>query len=193
MSVITNFKKRTAIKAQQEKASVEIKLTQQSPSQDAESTALMLLAKLLNVTEEYAIDEATKYVESNIKFFDVDHASGKDKTVTAEVEIADKGNVTTITETTDINTDLDEFEAVKDTLVADIESAASNVESSAESVEVSAEKASDVADNLAYTADDITAVTDELKEVAAEIKKPSVAQKSSSSKKVSEPKNSSNK
>lgn len=198
MSVITNFKKRTAIKAQQQKDSVESKITQQSLSQDAEPTALMLLAKLLNVAEEIAIDEATKYVESNIQYFvGVDHASGKDKTVTAIVDTDGKGNVTTITETTDTNTDVDEFEAVKGELVADIEnsadavqSAASNVESSADSVEASAQSVENSASDLAYTADDINNATNELKEVASEIKKPSAAPKSSSSKKNNEPKNS---
>lgn len=193
MSVIQNFKNRQLQKAQKEQNSVKEKLAQQLSNQDVEATALMLLATLLNVAEEHAIDVATKYVESEINYFAVDHAEGKDKTVTANVEKDDAGNVTSITEITSIDTDVDELEAVKDELVADIENSADALQSAASNVESSAEKASDVADNLAYTADDISTATDELKEAAAEIKKPSAVQKSSSLKKTNEQKNSSNK
>lgn len=197
MSVISNFKKRQEIKAKLAKNTVETKLSEQQEKPEQEKTALILLAKLLNVSEEIAIDEATKYVESNIQYFGVDHSDGEDKMVTAEVEIDDEGNVTTITEITAIDSSVDEFEAVKDELVTDIEnsanavqSAASNVESSAGSVETSAQNVDNSASDLAYTVDDINSATDQLKEATEEIKKPLAVQKFSSSKKANNPKNS---
>jgi hypothetical protein len=195
MSVIQNFKKRNQQKAQQEKASIVEKLADKTASEKAENTALSLLASLLNVPQEHAISEATKYVEQNIQFYEVafDPTSGKDQSVTAEIEINDKGDITQITE-------VEEFQAVKDELAADLESsadvvqnAASDLESSAVSVENSAEKVTDAANNLAYSADDITSATDALNEATAEIKKPSEEQKSSNGKKTTEPKTSSKK
>jgi hypothetical protein len=193
MSVIQNFKKRQEQKVQQEKTSVVEKLAEKTVSEQAENTALSLLASLLNVPQEHAISEATKYVEQNIQFYAVDVAESKDQSVTAEIEIKDKGDITQITE-------VEEFQAVKDELAADLESsadvvqnAASDLESSAVSVENSAEKVTDAANNLAYSADDITSATDALNEATAEIKKPSEEQKSSNGKKTTEPKNSSKK
>lgn len=195
MSVIQNFKRRQLQKAQQEKGSVVEKLAEKTDSEKAENTALSLLASLLNVPQEHAISEATKYVDQNIQFYEVafDPAEGKDRSVKAEIEINDKGDITQITE-------VEEFQAVKDELTADldnsadnVQSAASDLESSATSVENSAEKVSDAASELAYTADDISNVTDALTEATAEIKKPSEVQKSSSGKKTTEQNNSSKK
>jgi uncharacterized protein YaaQ len=193
MSVIQNFKNRQLQKAQQEKGRVVEKLAEKTASEKAENTALSLLASLLNVPQEHAISEATKYVEQNIQFYAVDVAEGKDQSVTAKIEKNDKGDITQITE-------VEEFQAVKDELAADLENntdvvqtAVSDLESSAASVENSAEKVTDAANDLAYTADDITSATDALNEATAEIKKPSEEQKSSNGKKTTEPKNSSKK
>jgi len=203
MSVITNFKKRQQFKAQKEQASVKEKLAQQPQSEESETTALTLLAQLLNVSEEKAINEATKYVESNINYFGVDPATGEDRSALVEVTKDDNGNITHV-EGTDIKTAIDESTAdlaeqtaelaTELSTTADaVQSASSDVEGAASDVEGAAEKVSDSASDLAYTAEDINAATDELKEVAAEIKKPSAAQKSTSSKKANAQKNSSKK
>ncbi len=141
-----------------------------------QNTALALLAKLLNVDEENAISTATKYVENNINYFSSDIPDNKP------------------------DNDIEEHEAVKEELAADIEnsvdavqSAASDVENSAGNVNSAASKVESSADDLAYAADDITAATDELKEATAEIKKPSAAPKSSNSKNQPKQKNSTKK
>ena len=184
MGVIQNFQKRQlalAVKSGNlpEKLKADVK----------PNSTLTLLAQLLQVNENVAIETAEKYIKSNITFF-ADFSDEPDKTVTAIVETNDKGDVVKIT-------DIEEHEAVKETLAADIttssdelansannvETAASSVETAASSIESSAEQASDAASNLAYTADDINVATEELKEATAAIKKPRAPRKSSTLKK----------
>ena len=171
MGVIQNFQKRQlalAVKSGNlpEKLKADVK----------PNSTLTLLAQLLQVNENVAIETAEKYIKSNITFF-ADFSDEPEKIVKiSEVE---------------------EHEAVKETLAADIttssdelansannvETAASSVETAASSIESSAEQASDAASNLAYTADDINVATEELKEATAAIKKPQVRRKSSTLKK----------
>jgi hypothetical protein len=66
MSAIANFKQRQLKKQAEQKKHAE-KVAEQPKNQ-----ALTLLAKLLNVAEQDAISEATKYIESNITFFNND-------------------------------------------------------------------------------------------------------------------------
>jgi methyl-accepting chemotaxis protein len=174
MGVIQNFQKRQlalAVKSGDlpEKLKAEVK----------KNAALTLLAQLLQVPENEAIETAEKYIASNITFF-ADFADEPEKIV----------NIT----------DIEEHEAVKEELAADIENAAdsvqnaaSDVENSAENVNSAASNIENSADDLAYTASDINNATEELKEATAEIKKPLAAQKSSSSEKVTKPKSSTKK
>jgi hypothetical protein len=187
MGVIQNFQKRQialAVKSGNlpEKLKADVK----------KNAALALLAQLLQVPANEAIETAEKYIASNITFF-ADFGDGEDKTVVANIETDGNGNVIKIT-------DVEEHEAVKEELAADIENAAdsvqnaaSDVENSAENVNSAASNIENSADDLAYTASDINNATEELKEATAEIKKPLAAQKSSSSEKVTKPKSSTKK
>ena len=69
----------------------------------------------------------------------------------------------------------------------------SNVEDATDELNQSINTASNAASDLAYQADDINAANSDLKDTVEELKKPSAAQKSSNSKKATEPKNSSKK
>jgi hypothetical protein len=156
------------------------------------NSTLTLLAQLLQVPENEAIETAEKYIASNITFF-ADFGDGEDKTVVANIETDGNGNVIKIT-------DIEEHEAVKEALTADIynatdsvQNAANTVESSANSVSSAASSVEDSADTLAYTASDINNATEELIEATAEIKKPLAVQKSSSSAKTTKPKSSTKK
>lgn len=148
------------------------------------TSALTLLAKLLQVEESDAIATAEKYIASNINFF-ADLAEGDDKTVTAKVKTDEQGNIEKIT-------DIAEFEAVKD-VASELNGSAANVESSASSVENSADNISEAASDLAYTASDITNAAEEIKEATAELKKPRAPRKSSTSKSKKAQKSSSKK
>lgn len=207
MSVIQSFKKRQLKKQVEQKQQVEKAIDKNARDQkenEPENIALSLLAKLLNVAEQDAISEATKYVESNITFFGVDPADGEDKSVLVEVTTDDDGNITHV-ESTDIKTAIEEsaeqlsaeLSNTADTVqsaASDVESAASDVENSAKNVNSAASNVEDAASDLAYSASDIVSATEELKEAASDIKKPSEEeQKSSSGEKASKQKKSSKK
>lgn len=174
MSVIQNFKKRQlANQSQLPKTNTDTGMPKVKPN-----AALTLLAKLLQVEEHKAIETAEKYIASNITYFADNEES----------DLADK------------TSEVEEHEAVKDELAADIANSsdelansANDVQTAASDIEQSAEKASEAVSDLAYTADDISAVTEDLKEATAEIKKPLVEPKSSSSKKTDKQKSSSKK
>lgn len=199
MSVIQSFKKRQLKKQVEQKAQVKKAIEKSAGDQQSveqKNEALTLLAKLLNVAEQDAISEATKYVESNITFFAADPADGDDQSVLVEVTTDDDGNITHV-EGSDIDTVIQESEQELNAELSNtadtVKSAASDVENSAESVNSAASTVEDAASDLAYSADDIKAATGELKEAAEEIKKPSGVQESSTGKKASKPKNSSKK
>ncbi len=193
MSKIANFKKRH-LENKNKQAEQVAEAVENTPS---ENLALRLLAQLLNVAEENAINTAQKYVDQNISFFAADFAAGKDVSVTVEIEKNSQGDVTKITEVNELgdgNSDL------VDSASADIESSAENVNESAASVNNAADNVNEAAtsvDNaasdLAYTADDINAATEELKGATEELKKPLAEQKSSNSKKATKRKSSSKK
>lgn len=162
MSVIANFKKRQLKKQAEQKSQIDKavdKTAGDQSSTEPKNEALTLLAKLLNVAEQDAISEATKYVESDITFFMRDENAEAQK---------GGGGVKTLTG--------EETPESEDAL----NQAASDVEASAENVNNAASNVEDAASDLAGTASDIANATEELKEAAAEVKKPSEgAQKSS--------------
>ena len=183
MSAIANFKKRRlAAKAKGETkattGNAKITIT-------PETTALKLLAQLLGCDESNAIKFATDLVERNAKFVDryiaVPNASVESQTAVADVTLDDKGNIK--------NIDVSHVEDATDELNESIDGA----NNAAGEIKTAAEQASDAASDLAYQADDINAANSESKETVEELKKPSAAQKSSNSKKATEPKSSSKK
>mgnify|MGYP003645954093 FL=1 len=172
MSAIANFKKRRlAAKAKQ------------GDQQAKPVTALALLATLLGCDESKAIETAQQYVDQNIKFFDLGFdpaAEGEDKTAVVYA-LDEKGNIESV--------DVSPVEDATDELNESINTASN----AAGEIKTAADQASDAASDLAYQADDINAANSDLKDTVEELKKPSAAQKSSNSKKATEPKNSSKK
>lgn len=199
MSVIQNFKKRQAALAIKNSRLPKTNTSTAMPNVKPH-TALKLLAQLLQVNENIAIETAQKYIASNITYF-ADFATEQDKTVSAIVETNQSGDITKITE-------IEEHEAIKEELADsanelaqsadELANSANNVESAASSIETSAEQANSAADNLAYSVDDISSsvddissATEQLKEATAEIKKPQAPRKSSTLKrKTPQPKSS---
>jgi methyl-accepting chemotaxis protein len=192
MSVIQNFKKRQAALAIKNSRLPKTNTNTAMPNVKPH-TALKLLAQLLQVNENIAIETAEKYIASNITYF-ADFATEQDKTVSAIVETNQSGDITKITE-------IEEHEAIKEELADsanelaqsadELANSANNVESAASSIETSAEQANSAADNLAYSVDDISSATEQLKEATAEIKKPQAPRKSSTLKrKTPQPKSS---
>ena len=183
MSAIANFKKRRlAAKAKGEtKATTGNADTGITP----ETTALKLLAQLLGCDESNAIELATDLVERKAKFVDhyiaVDEAPTTSQTAVADVTLDEKGNIESV--------DVSHVEDATDELNQSIDSASN----AAGEIKTAADQASDAASDLAYQADDINAANSDLKDTVEELKKPSVAQKSSNSKKATEQKNSSKK
>ncbi|MBB1333873.1 MULTISPECIES: hypothetical protein [unclassified Pseudoalteromonas] len=177
MSAIANFKKR--------------RLAEKAKTGDAqatitpETTALKLLAQLLGCDESNAIEKAQECVEKNIHFVDVtmsfDKAEGEDKTAVANIKTDEKGNIESV--------DVSHIEYATDELNESIDGA----NNAAGEIKTAAEQANDAASDLAYQADDINAANSDLKETVEELKKPTVAPKSSNSKKATEQKNSSKK
>ena len=163
MSAIANFKKRR-LAAKAKTGDVQATIT-------PENTALKLLAQLLGCDESKAIETAQEYVDQNITFFCEEDLPTLH--VDSEKEHIDVSNVEDATD--ELNQSID---------------TASNA---ADEIESAADKASDAASDLAYQADDINAANSDLKDTVEELKKPSAAQKSSNSKKATEPKNSSKK
>lgn len=177
MSKIADFKKRHLENKNKQAEQVAEKVAS-APA----NLALALLAQLLNVDEENAIETAQQYIDRNISFFGVDHANGKDATVVGQGFIHSASKIDVIKPTNDV----DELNAVK----SEIESSADNVNESAANVDNAAASVNDAASDLAYTADDINSATENLKEATSELKKPLAEQKSSNSKKTEKQKNS---
>lgn len=194
MSKIANFKKRQLKTASQlPKSTTVTEMPSIKPN-----VALTLLAKLLQVEESDAIATAEKYIDRNINFF-ADLADGEDQTVTATVEVNEKGNIEKITDVKTFDRANEVVSELNDS-VSNVESSAENVNDSAANVNTAANSVNEAADSidhaasdLAYTADDINAATEELKGATEELKKPLVEQKSSNSKKATKQKNSSKK
>lgn len=184
MSVIQNFKKRQNAKAAKNSQLPKTNTSTAMPNIKP-NALLTLLAQLLQVPENVAVETAEKYIASNITFF-ADFANGQDETVTGFIETNDTGEIVKIT-------NVEEPEAVKETITNDIANSASDIDQAASNIEQSAEQANDAASNLAYTADDINEATENLKEATAEIKKPRAPRKSSTSKKKPAPRKSSKK
>jgi methyl-accepting chemotaxis protein len=182
MSKIADFKKRH-LQATGKQAEKVAKAVENSP---AENLALRLLAQLLNVSEETAIETAQQYVDRNINFFAADLADGKDVSVKVELKANANGDITKISEVEEIGDVTRDIENSAD----NVNDAATTVEHAADNVNEAATSVDNAASDLAYTADDINAATEVLKEATQEIKKPSAAPKSSNSKKTEKQKNS---
>lgn len=204
MGAIADFKKRRAAERALKANFAEVK-QQLSETKAPENEALALLAALIGVKPENAIEQAKELVEKGAYIaglteeqlhevqhqIGVDLASGEDKTVIANVKGGQIESITELAKQT--ATDLEQSAGAVEGAADAVTGAAEQVGSAAEQVGSAAADLEDTASQLAYTADDIGQATAELKEATAELKKPLAGQKSSSGKKADAQKNNSNK
>jgi len=161
MSVIQSFKKRQLKKQVEQKEQVEKAIDKNAHDQkenEPENTVLSLLAKLLNVAEQDAISEATKYIESNITFFaEAEKEQVKEPSTAETVQSA----------------------------ASDVESSAENVNSAASKVEDASDNLAYSASDIANATEELKEAASDIKKPSEEEQKSSNGENKNKPKKSS--------